>query len=174
MSKYRNIYLTGFRACGKTTLAKLISSSYGLVFLDTDQRLQQECGINIEDIVNRYGWEYFRHMEEKILADTVLAQGLVVATGGGIVLRESNRAVLKDDKFLTVYLRADSELIAGRLKADPNPAQRPPLTSLSMEAEIKKNMEQREPFYRICADLILEAHQTEQELAAQVMEFVFA
>ena len=110
-------------------------------------------------------------MEEKVLADTTHSKGLVVATGGGIILREFNRCILKDDKHLTVYLKADPLLIVGRLKADPNPGQRPPLSSFSMEEEIKNNLAQRERLYQECADLILEAHQSTQRLAAGVMKF---
>ncbi len=169
MSGYQNIYIIGFRAGGKTTLATEISSSHGLTFLDTDHKLQDGTGMSIEDIITLEGWEYFRHMEEKILADTTLLQGLVVATGGGIILRKSNRDILKNDKFLTVYLMADTGLILSRLKADPNPGQRPPLSSLSREAEIKETMALREPLYRECADLVLDARESTQKLAEKVM-----
>ncbi len=169
MSKFENIYFIGFRAVGKTTLAGHISRKHGLFFLDTDQKLQQEAGMSIEDMVADHGWQYFRDMEEKVLYDTTKARSLVVSAGGGIVLRESNRRILKDDKYLTVYLRADPHLILDRLKAEPNPRQRPPLSTLSLEEEILETLAQREPLYQECADLVLDAREAKESLGVRVM-----
>ncbi len=90
VSVFDNIYLTGFRASGKTTLGIAIARQSGFVFLDTDHKIQEEAGMSIEDIVCRHGWDYFRDLEENILAQTAFSSGLVVATGGGAVLRQSN------------------------------------------------------------------------------------
>ncbi|MFP4109209.1 MAG: shikimate kinase, partial [Desulfonatronovibrio sp.] len=157
MSKYQNIYLVGFRASGKTTLGKYISSRYGLTFLDTDHRLCKQAGMSIDKMVSLHGWDYFRDMEQKILADTTLQKMAVVATGGGIILRQANRDILKYHKFLTVYLKADPGLVLGRLNTDPHPDQRPPLSSSSLEEEVVSTMTHRDPLYRESADLIMDA-----------------
>jgi shikimate kinase len=170
MPPYQNIYLIGFRASGKTTVARQISSSYGLSFLDADEKLQQDSGMSIEDVVVRHGWDYFREMEKKILADTAQSRGLVVATGGGVILREPNRDILRNSKHFTVYLKARPGLINDRLKQDPHPGQRPPLSNLSLEDEISQSLAQREPLYHECADLVLDAHEKAEKLARVIME----
>ena len=170
MSVFDNIYLTGFRASGKTTLGLEISRLSGFVFLDTDHKLQEEAGISIKTFVQRHGWDCFRDLEENILSRTAFSSGLVVATGGGAVLRQSNRDILKNKRFLTVYLKASPDLILERLGKDPNPAQRPPLSERSMEDEIVENLIQREPLYQGCADMVLEAGQSAGKMAVRVME----
>ncbi len=170
MSVFDSIYLTGFRASGKTTLGLAISRQSGLVFLDTDHKLQEEAGMSIESIVFSHGWDYFRDLEENILKQTVLSTGLVVATGGGIVLRQSSRDILKNARFLTVYLKADPDLILRRLNHDPNPGQRPSLSQASMEDEVIENLTRREPLYQECADMVLDAGEPAGVLAVRVME----
>lgn len=170
MHVYQNIYLIGFRASGKTTLAAQISSSYGLAFLDTDEIIQQNSGMSIEKMVAGHGWDYFRDMEEKAIAETTMSRGLVAATGGGVVLRESSRNILKDKRYLTVYLKAPPELIIKRLQGEPLQGQRPPLSNLSLEDEISEALAKRSPLYHECADLVLEAGDTTEKLTAAVME----
>ncbi|MFO7727866.1 MAG: shikimate kinase [Desulfonatronovibrio sp.] len=170
MSKYQDIYLVGFRASGKTTLGKHISSRYGLRFLDTDDRIQKQAGMSIESMVALHGWDYFRDMEEKIFADTTILKTAVVATGGGVILRQTNRDILKKDKYLTVYLKADPDLVLSRLNADPHPGQRPPLSRHSLQEEIVSTLAHRDPLYRECADLVLDAGFDAQMLAARVWE----
>jgi shikimate kinase len=168
MTIYRNIYLIGFRASGKTTLARRISLDTGLTFLDTDLKLQKKAKMSIEKMVAMHGWNYFRDLEEEILAETATRQRLIVATGGGIVLRESNRNILKAKTNLTVYLKADRGLILDRLEADPGPDQRPPLSILSREQEVTDILTQREPLYEECADVILSAREDLQSLSLKV------
>lgn len=168
MPKFQNIYIIGFRASGKTSLAAAVSRSTGLTFQDTDQELQQRFKMSIQDIIARHGWDYFRDQEEKILVRTASYRNMVVATGGGIVLREANRNILKDARYLTIYLEAYPYLILERLKADPDPGQRPPLTPLSIEQEVSTTLAQRKVLYEECADLILAADQNPESLADRV------
>jgi shikimate kinase len=170
MPVYQNIYLIGFRASGKTTLAARISSSYGLTFLDTDEKIQQVSGISIEEMVAGHGWDYFRDIEERTIAQTTMSRGLVAATGGGAILRESSRNILKDERHLTVYLKARPEVIINRLQGEPLSGQRPPLSNLALEDEIREALAKRNPLYHECSDLVLEASDTTEKLAAAVME----
>lgn len=170
MTISQNIFIIGFRACGKTTLAERISQSSGLTFMDTDHELQQKAGMSISDLVKRYGWESFRDMEERVVAVTASLTGRVVSTGGGVILRENNRKILKNSAFLTVYLQADPGLILHRLQADPGLDQRPPLTDFTLEQEVVKTLSQREPLYLECADLVLDAGMNPQLLSQLVLE----
>ncbi len=174
MSGWKNnkesIYLIGPRASGKTTLAREIAAHMNLSARDTDEQLEWEQGKSIQDLVALYGWEHFRDLEEQILADISGSRGLVVATGGGIVLRKNNREVLKSPENLTVYLAADANMVLQRLARDPNTGQRPALSSLPQEEEVRGTLAEREPLYRECADVVLSADCSLEGLVREVMQ----
>ncbi|MFN2267104.1 MAG: shikimate kinase AroL [Desulfonatronovibrio sp.] len=167
--RFQNVYLIGYRASGKTTLAEGVAQSSDLKFLDTDQMLQENCGMSIDEMVSEHGWDYFRDIEEKTLADTAHMKGMIVATGGGIILRESNRELLKKDKMLAVYLQAGADLILSRLSSDPNPKQRPALSTSPLTSEVMSSLTQREPLYLECADLVLDASKSIEDLVQKVL-----
>lgn len=167
---FQNIYLTGYRASGKTTLAKKIAQSSDLKFLDTDQVIQKNCHMSIDEMVAKHGWDYFRDIEEKTLTDTVHMKKMVVATGGGIILRQSNREILKKDSMLTVYLQAEAELVLDRLSSDPNPKQRPALSSSPIALEVMNTLTEREPLYLECADLVLDASKSTEGLFQRILD----
>ncbi|WP_291319338.1 shikimate kinase [Desulfonatronospira sp.] len=167
-NKKGNIYLTGYRASGKTTLAGEIAGKTGLTRVDTDELLQQEQGRSIQEIVAEHGWEHFRELESKVLQRTAGSVPMVVATGGGVVLESVNRELLKDSRHLTVYLQADADLIFSRLAEDPKPGQRPALSDLDFKEEINVTLEKRQVLYRECADVVLAADQPLELLAEEV------
>lgn len=140
------------------------------MFLDTDHEIQQEAGMSIEEMVSCYGWDYFRDMEEKIMARLDRSLKMIVSTGGGIILRKSNRDVLKSRNCLCVYLKAGAQLIQRRLSTSPHAAQRPPLSRLSLQEEIASVLSRREPLYQECADVVLDASQSPPRLAAKIMK----
>jgi len=168
-NKRANIYIIGPRASGKTTLARAIAAKTGLRPVDTDAVLEEKQGKSIQELVTEGGWERFRDLEEKILADTAASTSMVVATGGGVVLRPGNRELLKSPEHLTVYLLADVYLLLQRLEQEPKTGQRPPLSSLSLEEEVRSTLTEREPLYRECADLVLPAEHSADVLAAEVI-----
>jgi shikimate kinase len=143
----RNIALIGFRATGKSTVGKILARDLGMMFTDTDRRLATEAGLDIAAWVKRDGWDAFRKAESRLLELLSSCKGLVVATGGGIVLDERNRELLRHG-FFTVWLKAAPETIYARLSSDPRSDRtRPPLSSLPMREEICKVLVERNPFY---------------------------
>lgn len=140
-----NIYLIGPRASGKTTLGKRLAEHLGRPFIDLDARFVEVRGETIAALVEREGWDAFRRAEADILAETAGQKGLVVATGGGVVLLPENRALLA--KGLVFYLQAHPERLAERLMADLNAEQRPKLTELGLKEEITATLAEREPLY---------------------------
>ncbi|WP_045216642.1 shikimate kinase AroL [Desulfonatronovibrio magnus] len=154
--KYRNVYLIGYRASGKTTLARKLASLLKIRFVDADHELQQQYEMTIDEMVNKHGWPYFREREEKILSEINARQGQVVATGGGVILRSSNRNILTQTQNYCVYLQATISLVLERLNADPISGQRPALSDMSLEQEISTVMSQREQLYLSCADLVMD------------------
>jgi len=149
----RNIFLIGPRACGKTSVGCALAARLGVDFVDTDHALVQNVGMEIADYVEQNSWAGFRDMETEIL-ERVAGEGVrVVGCGGGIVLREENRDILKTG--VTLYLKTDPEVLAARLMQDPNEAQRPSLTGKSIVDEVREILAERAPLYEECADALL-------------------
>lgn len=150
----RNIYLIGPRGCGKTTIGKELADRLDMPFVDTDAVFLDRHG-TIADFVAHNGWDAFRDAEAEILASIADRAGTVVGCGGGIVLRESNRELLR--KGFCVYLKASADELARRLRADPSQEQRPSLTGNPLDDEIRQVLQEREPLYFDCANLVMKA-----------------
>jgi shikimate kinase len=151
----QNIALIGFRATGKSTIGRLLAAKLEWTFLDMDDELAAQFGTSIHDWVQKHGWEAFRDAETQLLAELTARTRQVVATGGGVVIREENRSRLRGS-FFAVWLRASVENIEKRLAEDPKTAaQRPPLTDLTLREEITATLREREPWYKETADLVL-------------------
>ncbi len=152
----RRVYLVGPRASGKTTVGKALAARAGWNFEDTDATVVATAGMTVEQIVEREGWEGFRRRETEALRATLGRDGLVVATGGGMVLAEENRRMLHNGG-LVAYLCGSVELLAARLVRDPLAAQRPSLTGRPIADEVAEVLTVREPLYRECAHAVLDA-----------------
>lgn len=150
-----SIALIGFRATGKSLIGRLLAEALGMELVDMDAELVARLGQDINTWVGNHGWESFREAESELLTALCRGKNLVLATGGGIVLRAGNREMLKDG-FLVVWLEASPETIHSRLVLDPKTSSnRPPLTGLSLDEEIRRVLEERIPLYRETADLEL-------------------
>ncbi|BCS87595.1 shikimate kinase AroL [Pseudodesulfovibrio sediminis] len=150
----KNIFLIGPRACGKTSVGRKLAERLGVDFVDTDHALVQAVGMEIADYVEQNGWEAFRDREVETLVREATPGGRVIGCGGGIILREENRAVLASG--VTLYLKAEAEELARRLMNDPNEAQRPSLTGKSVVDEVREILDARAHLYEGCADAALE------------------
>ena len=149
----KNIYLTGPRACGKTTIGKMLAEYLHRSFADTDQVFEKKYAQTIAECVKNEGWDVFRNREAAILRELAGKGGAVIACGGGIVLREENRNILA--RGLTVYFDVDPEELAKRLENDPLEAQRPSLTGKSIVEEVRDVLKRRDPMYRESAHVVL-------------------
>ena len=85
-----NIVLTGMPGSGKSTIGALLSKELSRPFVDTDELIEEKAGITIPDIFSKFGEEYFRKLESEVIAETSKKTGLVVATGGGAILKKEN------------------------------------------------------------------------------------
>lgn len=164
MRQTRRVYLVGPRASGKTTVGKALAARAGWSFEDTDATVTATAGMTVEQIVAREGWEGFRRRESEALRATLGRDGLVVATGGGMVLAEDNRRMLRDGG-LVAYLCGSVELLAARLARDPLAAQRPSLTGRPIAEEVAEVLAARDSLYRECAHAVLDAGDDAQALA---------
>lgn len=91
----RNIVLCGMPSCGKTTIGKELAAKYGKEFVDTDALIVERAGMEITQIFKEQGEQAFRDMESNVIRDISVRQGLVIALGGGAVLRKQNVHNLK-------------------------------------------------------------------------------
>ena len=154
MHTARNIFLIGPRACGKTSVGRGLAERLGVPFVDTDHALVEAVGMDIAAYVDGHGWDAFRDAEAETLKREAAPGGRVIGCGGGIVLREDNRAVLAGG--ITLYLKADVDELARRLLRDPLEAQRPSLTGKSVADEVREVLAARAHLYEGCADRVIE------------------
>ena len=149
-----HIILVGYRGSGKTTVGRLLADRLGRPFADADDFIESGAGKSIADIFVAEGEAGFRDREAAALADLCARSGWVIATGGGAVLREANRRLLKASGFV-VWLTAAPETLWERLQADPTTAaRRPNLTAAGGRAEVQALAAAREPLYREVADFV--------------------
>lgn len=162
------IFLIGARGCGKTTVGELLAQALGYAFRDTDRHLQQVSGQTVAEIVAAEGWEGFRQRETQALM-SVSAPETVVATGGGMVLAEINRRFMQE-RGRAIWLQASASVLASRLSAYPESAQRPTLTGRPITEEMSEVLRQREEHYQQTAHHIIDAMQPPEQIVAQILD----
>ncbi len=118
MSNDHNIIITGFMGTGKTTVGRLVAEKLGRPFTDTDEEIVRRTGRSIPDIFAQDGESNFRHIERRMSRFLAAQHGLVIATGGGMLVDESNRDVMLASG-LVVCFNASPEAILQRVKNDP-------------------------------------------------------
>ncbi len=166
-----NVYLVGYRCCGKSSLGRLLADRLGFAFVDTDERLIAAAGQTIATIVKNHGWDCFRKMERDCLAVIAGRQGQVVATGGGVITDPRNVKTMKASGIV-VWLRASAEVIRRRMRSDTRTAdQRPALKLGDARREIESVLEERTPLYRAASDI---AVGTERESIPGLVENLLA
>ncbi len=166
-----NIILIGMSGSGKTTIGEYLRSNFSFKVLDTDNKIKERMNMEIEDIFKEYGEEYFRDMETQVLEDYKLIDNYVVATGGGIILREKNREILKS-MGKRIFLKGTSETLVRNLKDSQEV--RPLLKNpKDLNLDIKQMMEKRKEKYLAAADIVLEIDgKSVEELVNEIVSFI--
>ncbi len=133
----QGLALVGYRGTGKSTVGRILATRSERPFLDADLEIEARAGRSASAILTEEGEPVFRDWEERTLAElTMQSPTAVIATGGGVVLREVNRRRLRDFGFI-VWLTAEPTELATRLQADPRGlSARPSLTAAGTLAEI--------------------------------------
>jgi shikimate kinase len=169
----KRIILIGYRGTGKTTVARLLAARLGWDWIDADEYLEQQSGLTIRAIFEKEGEAGFRDREERVLTELCRRENLILATGGGAILRAANRVRLRE-AGLVVWLTADPETIWARLQADTTTAdRRPALTALGGVAEIRHLLSVREPLYRECGELAVDtAGRGPEQIATIILQRV--
>ena len=162
-----NIFLVGMMGAGKTTLGRALAHRLQLEFVDTDRVLVERTGVPVATIFEFEGEEGFRRRECAVISELAARDGLVVATGGGAVLSEDNRRVMRDHGTV-VYLRARLESLWQRTRRDSS---RPLLATPDPRATLADLLDHRDPLYRDAAHIVVD---TGAQSAASVVGKVLA
>lgn len=157
----RNIVLLGMPSCGKSTIGRELASRSGRRFVDIDEVIALQTGMEIPEIFAREGEDGFRRRETSAIESVAAEQGLVIATGGGAVLREENLRLLRHNGILCL-LERDFELLM------PTPDR--PL-SANKDALLAL-MDKRRPLYLRAAELTVENNAAPEAAVEILMRYV--
>ena len=152
MEHIQNIYLVGLMGAGKTTVGKQLARRLGRQFVDSDHEIVARTGVAIPVIFEIEGEDGFRRREVQTLAELTELPDIVMATGGGVVLRAENRSRLRDTGWV-VYLNVPPAVLYERTRLDRN---RPLLQVADPLARLDALHAERDPLYREVAHFVVE------------------
>ena len=136
---------------GKSTVGRAVARRLGLPFVDADKVVEDRAGCAIAEIFEREGEDAFRQLEADVLGELVAEAPRVVATGGGVVLRQGNRELLRAQTHC-VYLRVRPETLMHRLRRD---TRRPLFRVADPEARLHELIAERDPLYQQTAAAVV-------------------
>lgn len=151
--KKQNIVLIGMPSCGKSTVGKKIAELLGRSFYDTDEIIEQREKLSIKTIFEQKGEDYFRKLESEVVTEISKLSGVVISTGGGVVLNENNVRWLKKNGKVFFIDRPLENLITTSSR---------PLSS--NRSDLEKLYKARYSIYKSCADAILKSDDTYEEI----------
>jgi shikimate kinase len=163
MKRLNNIFIIGPMGAGKSTIGRQLAEALSFRFEDSDLEIQRRTGVDIPTIFEYEGEEGFRNREQQVIADLTAQEGLVLATGGGSILRDVNRQNLAA-RGVVIYLHCSPEQQYARTSRDRN---RPLLHTEDPLERLRGLMAEREPLYRSVADLVVS---TEKRGTASVVK----
>jgi len=150
-----NLFLVGLMGAGKTTVGKALARRTGKTFYDSDHVIEERSGVRVGTIFDIEGEQSFRSRESAVIADLAKLDNIVLATGGGAVLRPENRQVLRAHGTV-IYLCAPIDDLLARTQHDKN---RPLLRTADPRAKLESLLAERDPLYREVADLVMSTSQ---------------
>jgi shikimate kinase len=152
---------------GKTTVGRLLARRLKLRFMDSDHEIERRCGVKVPVIFEIEGEAGFRNRESQAVAEIITLEGIVLATGGGVVISSENRRLLAASGTV-VYLCARPEDLYERVRHDRN---RPLLATPDPLVRLRELYAERDPLYRAIADLVIDTgRQGVQALARDLLD----
>lgn len=150
------ITLIGYRGTGKSTIGVELAARLGWAIADSDTEIERRAGTSIAQIFSMHGEFWFRQLERDVLAELLGRDRLIVAAGGGAILDETTRALMKRAGPV-VWLQGSVETLLARMALDPRTQQsRPALTEHADPAEeVRHLLSLREPLYAETASIIV-------------------
>lgn len=163
MKPEQSIFLVGPMGVGKTTIGRQLARLLNYEFIDSDREIEQRTGASIPWIFDKEGEEGFRRRELAVIDELTARPAIVLATGGGAVIKSENRACLKQ-RGIVVYLKAEVDELLARTRNDKN---RPLLQTENPRGRLQSLIEQREPWYLEVADVVFDTQQHNIKAAAK-------
>lgn len=162
----RPLFLIGYRGVGKTTIARLLAAQLHWPAVDADDEIELLAGKTIREVFVDLGEHTFRDLEAEIVSKLVRRSNVVVALGGGAILRQQNRQLIAQSGR-TIWLRAAPETIWQRMQGDASTVERRPnLTTAGGYEEVCRLVHSREAIYRQCADWSVDTEGSTPEFVA--------
>jgi shikimate kinase len=168
-----NVVLVGLSGSGKTTVARLLARRLGWRFVDTDQVIQRDAGMSVQEIFRVQGEPAFRQLETDAVVDACRRSRQVIATGGGAVVAEANRAHLLDGN-LVVYLESSPVTLAARLSRNMGREPRPLLENSDLVERLAELGRERDQYYRCAHHIVQTDQRTPREVVDVIAELVRA
>ncbi len=163
----RPLILVGMMGAGKTTIGRRLAARLARRFVDADRALEERCGVPITTIFELEGEPGFRRRERAMLDELVALPDVVLATGGGAVLDDDNRRLMRERGWV-VYLKAAAPELWHRLRRDRG---RPLLQTANPRERIAQLLAQREPLYEAVAHCtVTSVHQPVEELVEHIID----
>jgi shikimate kinase len=165
-----NVAIFGFMGVGKSSVGRLVAEAKSMEFVDLDDTIVADAGMDIPSIFKERGEKGFRKLEREATRRIAVRDGLVIACGGGAVLDEDNLEALRRNSKM-ILLTADPETILERVEADGNT--RPLLSDDEKVEPIARLLGERMPRYREAADKTVDTSgKTQAEVAREIIEYV--
>ena len=164
--KVDNIFLVGLMGAGKTSVGRLLSKRLSMPFFDSDLVIEDKTGVTVMVIFDIEGESGFRVRESKVINELTKKRGIVLATGGGVILSEFNRNSLKNNGMV-IYLHAKVAELCRRTKNDNK---RPLLKNGNLHEKFEELYLLRDPMYRSVADVVVDTrNQSVSDLVSGVI-----
>jgi len=165
MQSAPNIYLIGPMGSGKTTIGQRVAKRLKMDFLDCDRELEKQTGASVSLIFDMEGESGFRDRESRLFADLSTRKNVLIATGGGVILRSENKQLLKRTGFV-VYMQTSVDQQLSRLRLDRS---RPLLQDGDRKEKLCRLAEARNPVYEDLADLVFPSRNRGPDAAAGML-----
>lgn len=160
------VYLIGYMGAGKTTIAKLLATELSLPFYDTDKEIEKKENRSVSEVFKKDGELHFRILENELL--TQINTKAIIACGGGIPIHNNNMKII-NTKGISIYLKASANCLANRLKEEKE--NRPLIANIldkDLEPYIKKELQNRNPFYTLAHHTILVDRKNKNEILREI------
>ena len=148
----RSVVLVGMMGAGKTSVGKRLAAKLGLPFVDADAEIEAGAQLTISEIFERFGEDYFREGERKVIARLLTSGPLVLATGGGAFMNATTRENIARHG-LSIWLKPGFDVLLARVRKKSN---RPLLKTADPEGTLRRLLEERSPVYAL-ADFTIES-----------------
>ena len=161
-----NIFFVGLMGAGKTTIGKLLAKKLKKTFYDTDHEIEKKLGVKVSVIFELEGEEGFRKRETQMIDELTNKKNIILATGGGAVLNEENRRLLKE-RGKVIYLNAKPQNLAKRMAFDKD---RPLLQQGNMLDTLNNLYKERHPLYLGVSSFVVDTGQQKTQTIINKIE----